>query len=215
MVGIADPWTHPERRTYQHGFLIAAIALWLLFRERRRIAAAAGPPSLPLLAAAAGGSLLWTVAVSAGLQVIHFLLWPAILWAAAGAALGWRSARVMFRPFAFLYFALPIWDALMPMLQHATVVANRMLGAAFGVPMMIEGTYVHIPEGSFEIAGGCSGLNYLIVGLAVAALLGEITASRRGGDSSAGPERRPRVPQQLAARIHHHLCRPLSNMRIL
>lgn len=180
--GIAELWTHPERRTYQHGFLIAAIALWLMFRQRRRIAQAAGPPSMALLAAAAVGSLLWAIAVSAGLQVAHFLLWPAILWAAGGAALGWRAAQVMFRPVAFLYFALPIWDALMPLLQHATVVANRALGAAFGLPMMIEGTFVHIPEGSFEIAGGCSGLNYLIVGLAVAALLGEIN-----GDS---PRRR-------------------------
>jgi len=182
LVGIEELWTHTERRTYQHGFLIAAIALWLLFRARHRIAAAAGPPSLPLLAAAAAGSLLWAVAFSAGLQAIHFLLWPAILWAAAGAALGWGAARVMFRPFAFLYFALPVWDALMPALQHATVFANRALGSVFGLPMMIEGTFVHIPEGSFEIAGGCSGLNYLIVGLAIAALLGEIN-----GDS---PRRR-------------------------
>ncbi len=174
LTGIAELWMHPDRRTYQHGFLIAAIALWLLFRVRWRITAAAGAPSMPLLAAAAGGSLLWAIAVNAGLQVVHFLLWPAILWAAAGAALGWRAARVMFRPVAFLYFALPIWDALMPALQHATVVANGLLGAAFGLPMMIEGTIVHIPEGSFEIAGGCSGLNYLIVGLAVATLLGEI-----------------------------------------
>jgi len=174
LAGIAELWTHPERRTYQHGFLIAAIAIWLLFRARRRIAAAAGRPSLTLLGAAAGGSLLWAVAVSAGLQALHFLLWPAILWAAAGAALGWRAARVMIRPFAFLYFALPIWDALMPGLQQATVIANRALGATFGVPMVIEGTLVHVPAGSFEIAGGCSGLNYLIVGLAVAALFAEI-----------------------------------------
>lgn len=174
LTGIADLWTHPERRTYQHGFVIAAIALWLLFRARHRIVEAAGPPSLTLLAGAAAGSLMWAVAVSAGLQVVHFLLWPAILWCAAGAALGWHAARVMFRPVAFLYFALPAWDALTPLLQQATVVANEALGAAFGVPMMIDGTYVHIPEGSFEIAGGCSGLNYLIVGLAVAALLGEI-----------------------------------------
>lgn len=173
LAGIAELWLHPERRTYQHGFLIAAIVLWLLFRARGRIAEAAGPPCLPLIAAAAVGSLMWSIAVSAGLQVVHFLLWPAILWAAAGGALGWRAAQRLFRPFAFLYFALPAWDALTPLLQQATVVANQALGAAFGVPMMIDGTFVIIPEGVFEIAGGCSGLNYLVVGLAVAALFGE------------------------------------------
>jgi exosortase/archaeosortase family protein len=49
-----------------------------------------------------------------------------------------------------------------------------------GMPVLIDGNYIHIPEGTFEIAGGCSGLNYLIVGLAIAALLGEVNRDRPG-----------------------------------
>jgi exosortase/archaeosortase family protein len=96
--------------------------------------------------------------------------------------LGLRAGRVLWWPVAFFYFALPIWDALNPVLQAATVHANRVLALFFGVPVIIDGTLIHIPAGSFEIAGGCSGLNYLVVGLAVAALLGELN-----GDS---PRRR-------------------------
>lgn len=174
MDALATLWSHPERRTYQHGYLIVALALWLLFRSRQRVVALAGGPSPPLIALAAAGSLCWLVAFRAGLQVVHVLLWPMILWAAMTGVLGLRAGKVLLAPVAYLYFALPVWDALIPLLQHATVIANQALGALVGVPMLIEGTYVHIPEGSFEIAGGCSGLNYFIVGIAIAALLGEI-----------------------------------------
>jgi len=42
------------------------------------------------------------------------------------------------------------------------------------VPAYVTGNVVHIPAGAFEIAGGCSGLHFFIVGLAVAALFGEV-----------------------------------------
>lgn len=177
---LTELWSHPERRTYQHGYLIAAIAFWLLFRERQQIASAAGRPSPGLLIVASAGAVAWAVAWNAGLQVVHFLLWPAILWAAIAGALGWQAGRALAPPVAYLYFAMPIWDALTPGLQSATVLANQVLAMMVGMPVLIEGNLIHIPEGSFEIAGGCSGLNYLVVGLAIAALLGEVNRDRVG-----------------------------------
>lgn len=180
IAALAELWSDPDRRTYQHGYLIAAIALWLLFRERRRIAGAAGRPAPAMFILAAAGGAAWAVAWSAGLQVVHFLLWPAILLAAAAGALGLQAGRALLTPIAYLYFAMPIWDALTPGLQGATVLANDLLATVIGMPVLIEGDYIHIPEGTFEIAGGCSGLNYLIVGLAIASLFGEVNRDRRG-----------------------------------
>ena len=68
IAALAELWSHPERRTYQHGYLIGAIALWLLYRERQRIAAAVEHPSPALLVLAAIGSVAWAVAWNAGLQ---------------------------------------------------------------------------------------------------------------------------------------------------
>jgi exosortase A len=182
VTGLADLWSHPERRTYQHGYLIAGIVLWLVWRDRRLVAAAAGPPSVAMLLLTAVLGLAWAVAWNAGLQAVHFIIWPAILWAGAAAALGFRAGLALLRPMAFFAFALPLWDALNPVLQRVTVLANEGLALLFGMPVIIDGTLIHIPEGSFEIAGGCSGLNYFVVGLAVAALLGELnrdSAKRR------------------------------------
>ncbi|MBX3703183.1 MAG: exosortase [Steroidobacteraceae bacterium] len=180
VAALAELWSHPERRTYQHGYLIAAIALWLVWRERARLAAAAGPANPAMLVLAALGGIAWGIAWNAGLQVLHFVIWPAVLWCALAGALGLRAGRVLSLPVGFLYFAMPVWEALMPTLQSATVLANQVLGSIAGVPMLIQDTYVHIPEGTFEIAGGCSGLNYLIVGLAIATLLGELNRDTPG-----------------------------------
>ncbi|MGE3906711.1 MAG: exosortase A [Reyranellaceae bacterium] len=175
---LMELWSHPEWRTYQHGYLIAVITLWLLFRERQRIANAVGRPSPGMLIIASAGAVAWAIAWNAGLQVVHFLLWPVILWAAVTGALGKQAGRALAPPIAYLYFAIPIWDALTPGLQSATVLANKVLAMVVGMPVLIEGNFIHIPEGSFEIAGGCSGLNYLVVGLAIAALLGEVNQDR-------------------------------------
>ena len=178
ITALAEIWSDPHRRTYQHGYVIAALVLWLIFRERHRIAAADPRPAPVVLLLALAGGVAWAVAWNAGLQIVHFLLWPAILWAAATAVLGLPAGRILLMPVAILYFAMPIWDALTPMLQSVTVLANKFMAALIGMPVLIEGNYIHIPEGSFEIAGGCSGLNYLIVGLAIAALLGEVNGDR-------------------------------------
>jgi EpsI family protein len=55
-----------------------------------------------------------------------------------------------------------------------TAFVNVWLTRLAGIPVAVEGNFIHIPEGSFEIAGGCSGLHFFIVAMAIAALQGEI-----------------------------------------
>ena len=46
--------------------------------------------------------------------------------------------------------------------------AVRVLLRTVGIPAYFDGLQFQIPAGSFEIAGGCSGLHFLIVALAIA-----------------------------------------------
>lgn len=159
-----------EIHDYQHGWLIAAIAvLWFARLAQRHWPERARPS---LLATAVLGLLLlfWMVALSANSMMIHQLLLPAVIWTAVWAAAGWRAARVFLPPVAFLYFATPVWDYGMPVLQRQSVLATETLLALIGVPAEVHEYSVTIPEGTFNIVEGCSGKRYLVVTLAVAML---------------------------------------------
>lgn len=174
MAALAELWSNPARTTYQHGYLIAAIALWLVFRERHRVESVYGTASLSFMTATAIASIAWAVAVRAGLQTVHMLLWPVVLWLALAGLFGWRAGRALVIPVGYLYFAMPVWDALTPVLQWATVTANHLLTQVTGIPALIDGDLVYIPSGTFEIEGRCSGLNYFVVSLAIGVLYGEV-----------------------------------------
>ena len=176
---VASLWTYwGQIVTYQHGFLIAAIALaWLVVAAKPMRA----DPARPLLAGVmllTGVLLAWLVAFRANIQIGHQLLLPAGLWLAILAAAGWRAARRVLAPIAFLYFSIPVWDYLVPLLQWMSVRATEGMLALIGVPATVHEYHVSIPEGSFRIVEGCSGLRYFMVALALAVLAAAINGMR-------------------------------------
>lgn len=79
------------------------------------------------------------------------------------------SFKVIF-PSLFLVFLLPIWGILTPYLQALSTSAVTSIMQLTGIPTFVEGNFISIPAGVFEIAGGCSGLRYLLVSLSVSSL---------------------------------------------
>jgi EpsI family protein len=114
--------------------------------------------------------------VTLAAQLLLPVLWVGAIWAVAG----WRSARRFLLPFGFLYFAVPVWDLLNTPLQDLTVVVVSAWIRFVDIPAYIEGNLIHIPSGTFEVAGGCSGLHYFVVGLALAAFCGILHHDRWG-----------------------------------
>jgi len=159
----------------QSGVLIAALAVFLLFRARRRFEQISIEPvpwaCLPLLACALVSLISWR----AGILTLQLFFLPAILWLALLALLGWGAARPAGFAIGFLYFALPGWGLLGPALQRLTAWAVGMIGPILGLPLAMSGMTVRLPEGMlFVVAPECSGVDFLTVGLAVAALQGEL-----------------------------------------
>ena len=160
--------------TYSHGLLIVAISLWLIWRQRDAIDNAAretGWRALPLLLAAL---FVWTLSFAASVEIGVEAMWPAVLWLTAAAVFGMTISRRLFFPIGFLYFAIPVWDLINGALQGATVSAVDWILDLLRVPAWIQGNAVQIPSGNFEIAGGCSGLHFFIVALAIGALYGHL-----------------------------------------
>jgi len=126
------------------------------------------------LLALGGCTLAWLVCYRASIQDLHITIFPAIFWLAATVAFGLRMGLLLAFPVAFFYFAVPSWSQLGNPLQELTVFALRGFFWLTGPKVLISGDTLHIPNGSFVIEGGCSGLHFMIVGLAVAALHGEL-----------------------------------------
>jgi EpsI family protein len=169
-----EQWQDFANITFTHGWLVLAVCVALVVRSRREIAAA--PVRFwPLALLALGGCILaWLVCYRASIEDLEVTIFPAIFWLALTAAFGLRVGLLLAFPVAFFYFAVPSWSQLGNPLQELTVFALRGFLWLTGPKVLISGDTIHIPNGTFVIEEGCSGLHFMIVGLAVAALHGEL-----------------------------------------
>jgi exosortase A len=173
-VSLLQLWGDTERTTYTHGYIIAALAVWLVIRRRDRLAAISWSPSIAASLLVLAAAFAWLVAVRAGIEVVHQLLLLALLWLSVWAVFGLRMAMELWPPIAYLIFAIPAWDHINFLLQEATVRAVTLLLWASAIPAYVDGNFVNLAAGVFEVAGGCSGIHFFIVSLALAALYGEV-----------------------------------------
>jgi exosortase A len=167
-------WDDIARITYTHGFLIAAISAWLVVRRRRELADEPCAPSVAGAAVTVLTGVVWFFAVRAGIEIVNQVLLVILMWLSVWALFGLRVARVIWLPVGFLLFAVPVWDIVNPLLQELTVHAVHALLQVAGIPAYVDGNYVHVAAGVFEVAGGCSGIHFFIVSFSLGTLYGEI-----------------------------------------
>lgn len=164
--------------SYSHGFLVLLVCLVLVVRRWR-----IGRPVnglhlawlMPFALAASvylAGSVLFVEAFQQIALVPLFLGLLLLVW-------GWKQTSAFFLPVGLFVFAIPVWDYLSWPLQLITVAVNQVLLSAFGIEFVVEGVFVYFPGvGAFEIAHGCSGLRYLLVGLTIATIYSELNLQR-------------------------------------
>jgi len=70
-------------------------------------------------------------------------------------------------PLLFFLFAVPFWEFLNPIFLNLTTRAVTYLLDFTPVIAFIDGNRIELPYGMLEIAGGCSGLRYFEIGLAL------------------------------------------------
>jgi EpsI family protein len=177
LAALARIWV--QMLDYHHGFLVVAVTLGWLFTRRELINASPirteWKPLVPLAIAV----LAWIIAFRANSELMQQLLVPVLLQLAVLASLGRRIARLTLAPLAYLYFAIPVWEHLLPLLQWLTTQVSESALRLMGVATQVDGHSVTIPEGTFDIVEGCSGKRYLVIGLAFATMAG-VTYDVRG-----------------------------------
>jgi exosortase A len=171
---LSELWLDTDKTTFTHGFIVLAIAFWLILRDERFEFLGADRPSLFGALAYVSCSIGWLIAYRASIETAHELALPVLGVLAAYALFGKSAARLAAFPISFLIFAIPIWDVLTPYLQTVSAVMVGHMLHLTGIDAYVDGSFVHIGVGTFEIAGGCSGLHFVMVGLALGALYGEL-----------------------------------------
>lgn len=161
-----------EGTIYTHGFLVLAASGFLLFKVQDILAALPRQQSALGFLALIFFCALMLVAKAADIKTIRLLTIPFLIIAWGWAIWGRKFLNVAALPIALLVFASPIWDDMSPIFQAITVAVNSVLLSIVGIPADIHELYITIPAGTFFVAGGCSGVRYLMVGLFLAPFYG-------------------------------------------
>jgi EpsI family protein len=166
--------------TYSHGILILIVIPWLVWRQRDSLSFEARAPLLIGGLALLCVELLSMFAHGAHVDVVTYALFPVMAWLGVLILLGPASARRLAFPFAWFWCAVSLWDVLGPALQRATAVMDSYGLAVLGIPALRVGNTITVPAGTFEVAAACSGLNFFVVAITIATLLGHLERWKLG-----------------------------------
>ncbi|MBI2836668.1 MAG: exosortase/archaeosortase family protein [Chloroflexi bacterium] len=157
-----------EARNWSHGFLVALMLGYVLWRKRGEFSG--------------GGSAGWgvpVVALSLGLNFIGVLLAMPYLSAASlvpaalgtvGLLYGFGTLRRLLVPLLLLLLAVPFpveeWGV-SGFLARIVATASPPLAALTGAPVIRSGQFIIVGEYQYEVIGLCSGFNFVMALLAL------------------------------------------------
>lgn len=175
---MAEIWYGSD--TFNHGFLIFPICGYLIWLKREALANQTPQPSwlgVGVIAIAGSGWLLGYVGSVAMVQQFTLIL---VLQGLFLAIFGTAVARLLIFPLGYMFFAVPFGLFLIPPLQDVTaefvVKGLRMID----IPVYLDGIFISIPTGNFEVAEACSGVRFLIATIALGTLFAHLTYQSRG-----------------------------------
>ncbi len=154
---------------FSHGFVVLGMACYLVWRLQPALA---GPLTRPSRGGVIGWLRLTAMVCLPALCVVWLVAWlthtakaeVALLFAfIAGAGvllfgIGWRIVW----PLALFALAFPMWDPLAVPLQQIAAKMVTALVRLLSIPAYIEGNQITLAQGSFIVARGCSGLNFVL-----------------------------------------------------
>jgi exosortase A len=173
LLGMENIWRRSD--TFAHGYFILPICLWLMWRDKEYLLSTPVQSSWLPVPILFGSLFVWLLAFAASINVLGQLSavvsFIALISILIGNQLTWRYKF----PLAYLLFAVPMGENLIPILQEITAWFTVYLLKLTGMPVFSDGLYIQIPSGLFEVAVACSGIRYLIASITVGTLFAYLT----------------------------------------
>ena len=176
ILGMEAIWSSSD--TFAHGYFILPISIWLLWRDKEHLLAIQIKSTWLPLPILAGSLFVWLFSYAADINVLGQLSAVVslicLIWLMVGNKVAWRYKF----PLAYLLFAVPMGENLIPWLQDITAWFTVFFLKLNGIPVFVDGLYIQIPTGMFEVAVACSGIRYLIASIAVGTLFAYLTYTK-------------------------------------
>jgi len=161
--------------TFAHGFVVPPIALWLAWRMRAQLATAPPNPAWCILPLIAMTGFVWLLGELAWVNAVTQFALVALIVLTVVGVLGITAARKLAFPLAFLFFAVPLGEFMMPRLMEWTADATVLGLRLSGIPVFREGQRFAIPTATWSVVEACSGVRYLIASTVVGTLYAYLT----------------------------------------
>lgn len=166
-------WSRSD--TFAHGFLILPISIWLVWTRREMLSPISPEPDWRIALLIIPPGLAWLLAWMVDVAVVQQLALVAMLILGAWAIMGHRLAGVLAFPLFFLFFAVPMGEALIAPMMEFTATSTVWLIEKTGVPVYREGLSFALPSGSWSVVEACSGVRYIIASVTVGVLYAYLT----------------------------------------
>lgn len=151
---------------YSHGYLVPLVSGFIIWHKRDRLKPLRGVPSPSGLWVLGGGLLVYLLATWWYVNFAAALSMLIVLGGLSLSLAGRAVTRELAFPLAFLLFMIPlpkisiIYITFWLKLFVASVAVQ--LVDAVGVPVLLEGAFITLPNGVLEVDNACSGLRSLI-----------------------------------------------------
>jgi exosortase A len=156
--------------SYTHAWLVPPIVAWMVWRRRHRLAATPRKPEpwmlLPILAAL----MVWLAGELLAMNAPAQLAFVAIVAMSVPMLFGFAVAREIAFPLAFMFFAVPVGEAMTAPMMDWTADFTIAALQFSGVPVYREGLNFVIPSGQWSVVEACSGVRYLMASFMVGTL---------------------------------------------
>lgn len=160
-------WMNPEE-PYSSSYFVVAMAVYLIWKQTRNTPLSLTPLRWWALALITLPSVfVWYAGYVTQTLLVTQAILPVILFSWILIIMGWPIAKKAILPLLLCYMVVPVWGVLGTSLRLMTVTAVEFGLGAMDIPAFIDGFQIHLPAGVVEVAGGCSGQNYLISGLII------------------------------------------------
>ena len=172
-VQIVDIWY--DSKTFNHGFLILPIVGYLIWIKRGALANRLPSPSLWGVGVIFAGSLAWLLGELGSVGLVQQFALAIMVQGMFLAILGPSICRLLAFPLGYILFAVPFGEFMVAPLQDLTAVFVVKGLQLIGIPVYLDGIFISIPTGNFEVAEACSGVRFLIATIALGTLFAHLT----------------------------------------